>query len=315
MGEVAGTPPAVDGMANDLRGPLQDVLDAVEDVRARAQAYACAPSTVPTTRVAVPDHLGRAVEWIRDLADALDTFSADLEAWDHDRTPPGRGHARRPAAAPGRGGLDQRDDGPASIAPGLSWDSVDRGLDAAVAVEAGLHLGLTPWRDAARYAHDRVRLWHLDRRLATASDFRAPGRSRPRRRDMMRRHNRPIRNEIRRLDGRSRAARSAVARGRGGAWTRVRQIDAQWAGRAPRAAGVVRAGGRVLGVAGVAWSAGDVVVGLREGDHGRVGTGVAGLGAAAAFAAGGPIGIGIGVALVAGSLLYEHRDRLRPWRG
>ena len=281
MGEVCGDPTAIEVCADQLRQPLGDVVEAVGRVESRAHAYVAAPTSAPATLVTVPVQLDDAIPWVRELAATLDQFADQLVATD-----------RR---------LERLD----------RWivDPLRELTGIADQAEAGAHLVLTPWRDAWRHARATFRHWRLQDRLATASDW-GTGLPRRMRRSLMRDHNRGILNRMAQLRGEQNATRVSVAAGRAGSWTVIRRGVGAAAARFPRTATVARAGGRFLGAAGIAISTADVVIGVREGDVDRVVAGAAGLGAVAAFAVGGPVGIAVGVALVAGSLAWQHRDVL-----
>lgn len=297
MTEVRGTTTAIVDLAVDLRSPLGAVQHALERARIRASAYEQARSTLPLSSVRVPPQAEEVLAWIADVAAVMDRFSGDLDHTD-------ARFVDGPAAGVRLSG---------SFDPDLVADGVGRATTVTDLVEAGLHLSLTRWGDVRRHSMATLRIWRLRRRLTTAGDFRGTGLPRPPRRTMMRDTNRPIHKQIGRQLTERNAARTSVAQGRGGAWTRIRNATGRVATRFPRTASVARAGGRVLAVAGVAMSVNDVVFGVRDGNDEQVGLGLAGLGAAAAFAAGGPAGIAIGVAFVGGSLVWENRDAIADY--
>ncbi len=283
MGEVSGSPAAIRERAADLRRPLVDVHDAITQVEARARAYVGAPASIHTTSVSVPIQLDEAIPWVRDLAASMDQFAQELEDAD-----------QRFGSLSGRW-LDPV----AALSGAADW------------VEAGSHVVLTRWkRDIWRHSVATFRHWRLQRHLTTASDYLATGLPRPARRALMRDHNRGIRNDLARVVRAQHASRASVVAGRGDGWVKIHRTVGSLTTRFPRTASVARLGGRFLGAAGVALSVRDVVVGVRDGDTDRVVEGVAGLGAAAAFVVGGPVGVAVGVAFVAGSIAWRNRDEL-----
>jgi hypothetical protein len=81
--------------------------------------------------------------------------------------------------------------------------------------------------------------------------------------------------------------------------------------RSPGTMRVARVAGRGLGVAGVGLQAADAYNDIQDGEYVDAGFAIAGGGGALVLmAATGPVGIGVGSALVVGSLAWEYRDEI-----